>query len=120
MSASRPEPPPQSTSRAPCARLRLSRARLRFDAHGAGHSGSADFVRPLIHPGVGEIELVDAAGAHADLLGRYQYLTHVVARLPVMLLQLEHALLEPAHIPHEAADFSANEVGGFAHAGILQ
>src|SRR6266478_5012685 len=87
-------------------------------------SGGADvmrpLVRPLVHLAVGEIELVDAAGAHADFLGRYQYLMHVLARLPVMLLQLEHALLQPGHISHQAADFGTNEVGGFAHAGILQ
>src|SRR5258708_18812281 len=116
-SASRPERLRKGTLREASARARPSLAGLQFQPHGR-HDGSAGFMRPLIrplaHPAVGEIELIDAAGAHADLLGRYQYLMHVVAGLPVMLLQLEHALLQPADIPHQAADFGTNEVGGLA------
>src|SRR5580658_3255784 len=69
---------------------------------------------------VAEIELVDAAGAGADLLDRNQDLPHVLAGLPVMLLKLEHALVEAPHIAHHTADFGMNEVGGLAHAGVLE
>src|SRR5262249_42743877 len=69
---------------------------------------------------VAKIKLVDATGVRADLLDRDEYLSHISPRLPVMLLQLEDTLLQPAHIGHHAADFGMNEVSGFPHAGILQ
>ena len=47
-------------------------------------------------------------------------LTQVLAPLPVVLLQLQDAVLQPAHIRHHATDFGMNEVGGRAHAGILE
>ena len=37
-----------------------------------------------------------------------------------MLLQLDHAVLQPAHVLHHARNFGTNEVGGLAHAGVLE
>ncbi len=45
-------------------------------------------------------------------------LPHVLVRLAEMLLQAEHALVQPPDVVHEVADLGVNLVGRLAHAGI--
>src|ERR1043166_4809469 len=49
----------------------------------------------------GEIELLDAAGALLDLVGRDQDLADVLVGVAEMLLQLEHAIAQAAEIVAE-------------------
>ena len=54
-----------------------------------------------------------------DLLGGHENLPHVFVGLAEMLLQLEHALLQPLQIVHQVADLGVDLVGRLAHAGIF-
>ena len=62
----------------------------------------------------------DTAGAAADLFGRNEDLPHIFPRLAMMLLQFDHAVLQPSHILHHARNFGTNEVGRLPHAGVFE
>src|ERR1043166_7200150 len=67
-----------------------------------------------------ELQRLDAAAALGDLVGGNEHLGHVLGRLAEMLLQLEHALAQPADVAHQVADFGADLPRRLAHARVLQ